>query len=213
MEYTYTLIRSRRRTYSIKVTADNVIIVRAPLYATVEQAERVLASKRRWIERMFAFNAEDPVVTCAIKNYTQVYVNGSLLPVVYGRRNAVNAEAVCVTGVKGFRSAYVGSLGGGFLDAFRAVCRATGLEAASVRFRAYKSMWGCCDAKCNVTFNFKLMMLPPHLQRYVMVHELCHTLYHDHSAKFWAAVARFVPEWKSCRRELKKYAPLAKLYQ
>lgn len=213
MDYQYILVKSRRRTYTIKVTGDNRIIIRAPLNVTAEQVERILQSKRGWIEKVLAFNAANTVIGDEITNYSRAYVCGRLLPVEVGPRNAVTPSCVRVTGVKGFRAAYVGSLGKKFLEEFAAVERATGLKAASVKFRAYKSMWGCCDGKCNITFNFKLMMLPRTLQRYVMVHELCHTLHHDHSPQFWAAVARFLPSWKSCRAELKKYNPLVKLYQ
>ena len=55
-------------------------------------------------------------------------------------------------------------------------------------------------------------MLPQSVQKYVMVHELCHTVHHDHSKEFWQLVSRFMPDWKRYRAELKKYTFLIRLY-
>lgn len=212
MDIKYKLIRSNRRTYSIRVTGENEIIVRAPVGATVAQVENMLSIKRGWIEKVLAFNSGNALVTAGVKNFTEAYVCGRLMPVIIGSRNCIDSYGVHVTGVKSFRAAYINSMGTQFLAEFYAAERATGLKSSSVKFRSYKSMWGCCDGKCNISFNFKLLMLPVALQRYVIVHELCHTIHHDHSPAFWAAVARFVPRWKECRKELKKYSFIVKMY-
>lgn len=211
-KYEYTLIKSRRKTYSIKVTENNDIIVRAPEGATRRAVENILAEKHAWIERALAFNRANSLATDGVKNYSSAYVGGRLMPVIRGTRNFIDASGVHVTGISGFYRAYVNTLGGAFIEAFRAAERATGMKGAGVAFRSYKSMWGCCDGKCNITFNFKLLMLPEDIRRYVIVHELCHTVHHDHSAAFWAEVARFVPNWKELRKQLKKYTFLVKMY-
>lgn len=55
-------------------------------------------------------------------------------------------------------------------------------------------------------------MLPPELQRYVMVHELCHIVHRDHSPSFWQLVERFEPSYKLLRKEMKRYNFLSKMY-
>lgn len=211
-KYEYKLIKSRRKTYSIKVTAENEIIVRAPENASVRAVENILAEKRQWIERVMAFNRNNMLAADSVKNYRSAYVGGKLLPVMADRRNFIDSAGVHVTGMAGFKQAYIGSLGESFMTEFRAVESVTGLKSASVGFRSYKSMWGCCDGNCNIVFNFKLLMLPAAIRRYVMVHELCHTVHHDHSAAFWALVERFCPGAKKLRGELKKYVFLVKMY-
>lgn len=212
VKYEYTLIKSSRKTISIKVTEENKIIVRAPLSATRGEVERLLTQKRGWLERAMAFNNSNSLAQRSVKDYREAYVGGRLFPVFKSTRNYVDGDGVHVTGLRGFKAAYVNCLGGQFLSEFKKVQAACGLECKSVSFRSYRSMWGCCDGACNITFNFKLLMLPPELQKYVMVHELCHTVFHDHSQNFWTLVSRFVPSWKSARRELKSYAFLVKLY-
>jgi predicted metal-dependent hydrolase len=65
-----------------------------------------------------------------------------------------------------------------------------------------RSRWGSCSPKLKISLNASLLFLPPHLVRYVLVHELCHTRHLDHSRRFWSLVARHEPLHKDRRREL-----------
>ena len=213
IRFNYSVIRSRRKSFTVKVTAENEVIVRAPLSASDAAVERVLLEKQRWLQKALAFNAANAKRAEDAASYKTAYVDGIAVPVIFGSRNRVAADGVHVTSPSSFRAAYVGSLGDAFIARFRDVERQTGLKSSSVSFRAYKSRWGCCDGSNAITFNFKLMMLPRHIQRYVMVHELCHTVHHNHSADFWSLVGRFEPRYKQLASELKKYTFIAKLYQ
>ena len=61
-----------------------------------------------------------------------------------------------------------------------------GFKYRKVSVRASKSRWGSCSANDNISLSIYLMMLPEHLIRYVILHELCHTRHKDHSAAFHA---------------------------
>lgn len=210
--FEYTVQRSSRKTYSIKVTEDNKIIVRAPARATQRDIENVVAEKRAWIEKALAFNSANTLAGQRVKDYAEAYVRGERVPVIKSTRNFIDGQGVHVTSPRGFKAAYVNSLGEEFLSRFKGEEARCGLHSAGVGFRAYKSMWGCCDAKGNIVFNFKLLMLPPELQRYVMVHELCHIVHRDHSPSFWQLVEKFEPSYKLLRKEMKRYNFLSKMY-
>jgi len=64
------------------------------------------------------------------------------------------------------------------------------------------SCWGSCSPKMTISLNRKLLFLPEHLVRYVLIHELCHTVHLNHSKRFWARVGRLEPDWKELRRQL-----------
>ncbi len=70
--------------------------------------------------------------------------------------------------------------------------------------RGQKTLWASCSSKSNISLNYKLLFLPPHLVRYVFIHELCHTVYLNHSRKFWALVAEKEPNYRQFDAELNK---------
>lgn len=77
-----------------------------------------------------------------------------------------------------------------------------------VSVKDQKTCWGSCSKKANLNFNYKLVLLPPHLADYVIVHELCHLAKLNHSQEFWDLVARCVPDYTRTRAELRKTAML-----
>lgn len=67
-----------------------------------------------------------------------------------------------------------------------------------------KTRWGSCSANKNLNFNYKIVFLPPGLQDYLVVHELCHLGELNHSAAFWELVSRAIPEYQKLRAQLRK---------
>ena len=72
-----------------------------------------------------------------------------------------------------------------------------------VAIRDTRSRWGSCSRQGNLNFSYKIIFLPAHLQDYIIVHELCHLKELNHSKRFWALVARVIPEYNERRRELR----------
>ncbi len=80
----------------------------------------------------------------------------------------------------------------------------TGLRPNRVRIRQIKYAWGTCSSGKNITINQKLICHSKQAIRYVMLHELCHLKYMNHSKKFWELVETYMPNYKEARRELKE---------
>jgi len=77
------------------------------------------------------------------------------------------------------------------------------LHPQSLKIRTYKSRWGACTARGQVSLNTLLMLAPDTVRDYVIVHELCHLRHLNHSAAYWALVARHCPDFKARRHWLK----------
>ena len=84
---------------------------------------------------------------------------------------------------------------------------ATGLRYAKLSIRASRTKWGSCSGQNHISLSLFLMTLPEHLRDYVIIHELCHTVHHNHSPRFHALVDRLTGgREKALNRELRAYA-------
>lgn len=80
-----------------------------------------------------------------------------------------------------------------------------GVDYGRISVRDQKTRWGSCSARGNLSFNWKLALVPPDILDYVVVHELAHRLEMNHSARFWAQVERVLPDYRARRAWLKEY--------
>jgi predicted metal-dependent hydrolase len=79
-----------------------------------------------------------------------------------------------------------------------------GLRPRQFRIKRMKTRWGSCGGQGDINLNWLLAFAPPPVLEYVVVHELCHLRHRDHSAAFWALVARHLPDWPERRQWLKR---------
>ncbi len=77
------------------------------------------------------------------------------------------------------------------------------LSYGACSVRAQKTRWGSCSARGRISLNRNLLFLPPHLTRYVLIHELCHTVHLNHSPRYWVLVGRMDPRFRQWEAELK----------
>lgn len=80
-----------------------------------------------------------------------------------------------------------------------------GVRYGRVTIRRQRTRWGSCSGKGNLNFNCLVMLMPPDVRDYIVVHELCHLLELNHSACFWTQVKRVLPDYKVQERWIKEH--------
>ena len=81
------------------------------------------------------------------------------------------------------------------------------LNVSRVSLRNQRTRWGSCGRDGHICLNWRLVLMPPWVRDYVMIHELMHLRRLDHSPSYWALVAATCPEYEQARRWLRKYGP------
>ena len=78
-----------------------------------------------------------------------------------------------------------------------------GLSPSAVKVGSATSHWGSCSKKGSLNFSWFCIMASPEAIDYIIIHELCHMREFNHSARFWAEVSIYCPEYKRHREYLK----------
>lgn len=71
-----------------------------------------------------------------------------------------------------------------------------GVRYRRITIRDQKTKWGSCTKTSGLSFNWRLILFPPSVLRYVVIHELCHLKHFNHSARFWSLVAQHAPHYQ-----------------
>lgn len=79
----------------------------------------------------------------------------------------------------------------------------TGLKPNKITIKQIKYAWGSCSSKKNITLNLELIKYSQQAIRYVILHELCHLKYMNHSKDFWNLVEKYMPDYKQIKKEFK----------
>lgn len=85
------------------------------------------------------------------------------------------------------------------------------LQHGRVTIRAQRSKWGSCSQNGSISLNMRLMLAPPEVADYVVIHELAHLRELNHSARFWRIVERHCPQRKEQQRWLREHGWLLEM--
>lgn len=76
---------------------------------------------------------------------------------------------------------------------------------SGLRVNDPQTLWGSCNPTGTICLSWRLVMAPPEVFRYVVVHELCHLVHRNHSERFWALVERQYPGYEPHKRWLREH--------
>ncbi|HLG91076.1 MAG TPA: SprT family zinc-dependent metalloprotease [Candidatus Saccharimonadales bacterium] len=93
-----------------------------------------------------------------------------------------------------------------------AVSRKYNLPYNGLKIRKLTSRWGSCSRKKEITLSYFLIQLPWQLIDYVVLHELAHTVFHNHSRNFWSFMEERLPNLVDLKKQIKTHKPRIEPY-
>ncbi len=171
------IIRSSRKTAAIEIKLDMRVLVRVPYRMKQADIERFINEKADWIEKHLK------IMQARIENAQRE------LPVVPFSVSEI--EELCTQALKKL------------VPHIAELAEIVGVSYGRITIRNQVSRWGSCTADGNLNFNCLLTLFPDEVADYVIIHELCHRRYMNHSKEFWAEVEKFCPDFKAQKKWLR----------
>lgn len=216
-----TIIRSRRRTISLEVTKEATLIVRAPLRASERVIDQFIREKQGWIERKLADARSRPMAP------HRQFANGELF-LFLGKTYPLEVLPGSDTGISLGEKFYVGeSRLPECRDLIRAWYAQKAMEIFPARVAGFAAIldyrpkkirvsdtrrrWASCSTSGTLSFCWRLVLAPPEVIDYVIVHELVHMRQPDHSPRFWEKVGKAMPSYKEHREWLRTHERMLEL--
>lgn len=209
-EIAYQVVRSNRKSIALVIDNEANLIVRAPFQMQEAMIDEFVHKKKRWInekqQQVAVFGEKHPPVvvetgeslmylgsTYAIikddVDAVQVSGNELFVPNEYGiieMTEWLKSEAMCI-----------------LPERVRNYAGIMGVTPGEIKLSDAKARWGSCSTKNNLNFAWRLVMCPLSVIDYVVVHELSHITYKNHSPSFWARVKTVLPNYEDDQDWLK----------
>ena len=203
MKGTYTVLRSprRRRSISLSIDSQGRLLVRAPQRISLGEIERVVGEREEWVRKRIEGMSEERMRWLPVEEGRALCLHGQFiappavfsLPELLGYYKRIARKEL---------SERLGELS-----------RATGLKPTRFRLSSARTRWGSCSSQGSVSLNWRLLLAPPAVADYVILHELAHLDHHDHSRRFWNRVKELCPSFQQHRLWLKNNSRILLLWR
>lgn len=218
----YSVCKARIKNLYISIQ-NGEVVVKAPWYVTSSQIQDVVESKREWIMKQLEKYSVSPKKSKEYVDGEKFQILGkeyflniyyqdtskALLNVENGKINVVlpleyseedNTERI----KKLIDKMYYMIAEKEVENSMEKMRKLVGLAPNEYRIKKTTSLWGSCSSNKKITINQNLMMYDRFVIDYVVLHEICHLKYMNHSKNFWNMVSTYMPNYKEAEAELKK---------
>ena len=175
-EMLITIKRSSRKTLGLEVRENGEIFARIPEKLSDRSLKSFIEKERDWIIK-----------------------KSELVKWEREHRQTTNA-----TPVQELTSEEIENISQKIVDRVRFYQKKMGVTVGRVAIRNQKTRWGSCSSAGNLNFNWRLVLMPPEILDYVVVHELAHRKEMNHSSKFWTIVEQEMPDYQERKQRLKE---------
>jgi predicted metal-dependent hydrolase len=219
----FKIIYSGRRTIGISVLPDSSVIVRAPYLTPVKSIDRLVREKYGWVLK-HRDNYRQLNNTSLIKSYatgeTHLFRGNEYIlkvekseksyvcfcdnKIEIGAEDPDNAAIIKKLLYKGYKDQAMVH----FPELLTRVLKQHEKQMfnpSGLVIRTMKRRWGSCSNRGLITLSTELIKLSDLYIEYVIAHELCHLKHQNHGAGYYKLLSEVYPEWKTVRKELRKY--------
>lgn len=217
----YILKRSRKRkkTISLQITKQADLLVSAPYFTPKSEIKSFIEQKYEWIQKNIQRQKEQ-----IIENREKLFMSGEYFnylgasyPLEVFFQQSLPAGLVfwnnrfylnCAEGPAQRKSYFIEWYRTKAQEYLTKQVKILGsqlqLLPRNIKITQARTRWGSCSGENNLAFSYRLIMAPPAIINYVIVHELMHIKEKNHSAQFWKLVEKALPEYKLHRHWLKE---------
>lgn len=207
----YQLIKSNRKTVTISVLPTKEVIVKTPKYLSDKEVMKMVKQKAKWIDDKIS-KMQDNIT------FEKKYVDGDgilfkgkeyKLKVIeeIGLKKSVvriHQDEIIIIMNQINREQIPNVLDRWYKEkAKELVCEKIEhynsfihKKITNIRIKDQKKRWGSCSSLGNLNFNWRIIMMPEEMFDYIIVHEMCHLLYLNHSRDYWKSVEKILPDYK-----------------
>lgn len=208
-----------RKTLGITVTPDMEVIVKAPANAKIEKVKEKIRKKAPWIIKQQSFFLSFLPKTPArkyVSGETHLYLGRQYrLKVTSAKRNDVTYKGRYIEVLTKNKSKtkelvkqwYKEKAKEKFAEIAEPLIqrfKKYRVEPSGIYIQQMKQRWGSCTPKGKIILNAELVKAPKGCIEYVIIHELCHLIHHDHSQKFLNLQTKEMPDWEKWKMRLEK---------
>jgi len=176
LDYHTEIRRSSRRSLSLQITEDGTLLIRAPYRMSERTIMGYVSARKDWIEANLQKVAAKKLQMERIPKLTEAEI----------KKLTLQAKSAIPERVEYY-------------------ARQIGVNYGRISIRHQRTRWGSCSGKGNLNFNCLLVLAPPQVLDYVVVHELCHLLEMNHSKRFWSLVEETLPDYRGRRKWLREH--------
>ncbi len=225
-KYSYEIVRSRRRTFSLLVDRHGRLVVRTPLKASLDEIHRLVEKHAGWIakkqaqaqaraaslpppktfqpgERFLYLGQEYPLVIVPRQKEALLFDGRQFLLRSSGVPTNQTPEQIQPKAKQAFETWYKAAARQVCTERANFYAAQFGLSFTSLRISSAKTRWGSCG-RGSLNFTWRLVMAPLPVLDSVVIHELAHLVHRNHSPAFWAQVHAWMPDYPQHHAWLKK---------
>jgi len=210
---------SDRKTFGITVTPEMSVHVKAPIDTSIEKVKEKLRKKAPWIIRQqsyfLTFHPKTPAKRF-VGGETHLYLGRQYrLKVLNSKIESVKLKGKFIEVAATDKSRVKQLFGEWYLQNAKSKFRAIAqplidnfkkhkIEPSSIILREMPTRWGSCTPKGKIILNPELIKAPKGCIEYVIIHELCHLVHHDHTRKFIDLQTKEMQDWEKWKNKLEK---------